>query len=184
MGLLFLALWIILNGRVSWEIVLIGLVIMVPVYWFACRFFEWSIQKEIKYFKVFIWSIRYVFVLLVEIIKANLQVMKLILSNRVEVEPKVTEFNVKLKENSSRVLLANSITLTPGTITVKMDDEHYLVHGLDCELLEGIESSVFVELLEKREIADEKFISKNTKAENAKRNRTKSKNTKEKKEKK
>ena len=148
---LFLALWIILSGRVTAEIVVLGVLIMLPVYWFMCRFFEWNPEKELKYWKGIFWSIRYVFVLLTEIVKANLEVMRLILSAKVVVEPKLKEFNVELKENSSRVLLANSITLTPGTITVKADSKHYLVHALDSDLLSGIEDSVFVKLLKKRE---------------------------------
>lgn len=151
MAFLFLILWIILNGKITTEIVLIGVAIMIPVYWFMCRFFQWSFKKEIKYWSGLFWSIKYVYVLLCEIVKANLQVMKLILSRKLVVEPKIEEFQVDLKENSSRVLLANSITLTPGTITVKADQKHYLVHALDRELLDGIEDSVFVKLLTARE---------------------------------
>ena len=46
---------------------------------------------------------------------------------------------------------ANSITLTPGTITVSLSDDEYVVHCLDKELAQGIDSSVFVELLKRIE---------------------------------
>ena len=49
---------------------------------------------------------------------------------------------------------ANSITLTPGTITVSLTDNEYTVHCLDKELAEGISSSVFVKLLTKLEASD------------------------------
>ena len=55
------------------------------------------------------------------------------------------------KKDTSRFLLANSITLTPGTITVAVDGDKFIVHCLDKTLAEGIESSVFVKLLEKIE---------------------------------
>ena len=48
-------------------------------------------------------------------------------------------------------LLANSITLTPGTITVSVEDDRFCVHCLDKELAEGMEDSVFVKLLEEME---------------------------------
>ena len=47
--------------------------------------------------------------------------------------------------------LANSITLTPGTITVDLHDNHYLVHALDASLVEGLDDGVFVQPLVKME---------------------------------
>ena len=47
--------------------------------------------------------------------------------------------------------LANSITLTPGTITVSLKDDTYEVHCLDKGLSEGIEDSCFVKLLKEME---------------------------------
>ena len=49
------------------------------------------------------------------------------------------------------MVLANSITLTPGTITIRMEGNEFYVHCLDKEFAEGMESSIFVELLSKME---------------------------------
>lgn len=67
------------------------------------------------------------------------------------VEPALIEFETHFKNDTSRFLLANSITLTPGTITVAVEGDRFIVHCLDRTLAEGIESSVFVKLLEKIE---------------------------------
>ena len=67
------------------------------------------------------------------------------------VEPALIEFETHFKNDISRFLLANSITLTPGTITVAVKGDRFIVHCLDRTLAEGIESSVFVKLLEKIE---------------------------------
>lgn len=67
------------------------------------------------------------------------------------VEPALIEFETHFKNDISRFLLANSITLTPGTITVAVKGDWFIVHCLDRTLAEGIESSVFVKLLEKIE---------------------------------
>jgi multicomponent Na+:H+ antiporter subunit E len=48
-------------------------------------------------------------------------------------------------------MLADSITLTPGTITVSLEGNEYVVHCLDKELAEGINTSVFVTLLKRLE---------------------------------
>lgn len=63
----------------------------------------------------------------------------------------MVKFKTNLKTRPGRILLANSITLTPGTITVSLSDDEYVVHCLDKSLAQGIDSSIFVELLEKME---------------------------------
>ena len=66
-------------------------------------------------------------------------------------EPALVRFKTDLKTKQARVVLANSITLTPGTITVTLEEDEYVVHCLDKELAEGMNHSKFVELLEKLE---------------------------------
>ena len=73
--------------------------------------------------------------------------MRLILSNRLEPEPVLFTFRTKLKSEAAKVLLANSITLTPGTITVKQTGDRFVVHALDREIAEGTENSVFTEMI-------------------------------------
>ena len=94
------------------------------------------------------------FVLVKEIIKANFAVIKMIMSSRYEIEPAVVKFKTDLKTTTARILLANSITLTPGTITVSLENDEYVVHCLDKSLAEGINSSIFVTLLRKLERMD------------------------------
>lgn len=95
--------------------------------------------------------LQYVFILIKEIIKANFEVIRMITSSRYEIEPAVVRFRTDLKTTPARILLANSITLTPGTITVLLEEDEYVVHCLDKSLAEGIDSSVFVSLLRKLE---------------------------------
>ena len=52
-----------------------------------------------------------------------------------------------MKTSVGKAFLANEITLTPGTITVLLEDSEYVVHCLDESLAEGMDDSVFVELL-------------------------------------
>lgn len=78
-------------------------------------------------------------------------VFQMIYSSEYELEPAVVHFKTDLRTTFARVLLANSITLTPGTITVSLTENEYTVHCLDKELAEGIDSSIFVRLLAKLE---------------------------------
>ncbi len=52
-------------------------------------------------------------------------------------KPALVRFKTDLKTKQARVVLANSITLTPGTITVTLEEDEYVVHCLDKELAEG-----------------------------------------------
>ena len=81
-----------------------------------------------------------------EIRKANVQTIQMILSNK-EVKPKLVNFTTDLQTEKGKVMLANSITLTPGTITVALEGSEYLVHCLDESMAPGMDKSVFVELL-------------------------------------
>lgn len=151
MLLLFFMAWIIFNGNFTLEIVLFGVVIALGMFAFICKFMDYSIQKELRFYKLVPVFIQYVFLLVKEIVQANLSVFRMILSRREIVEPVIVRVHTNLKSETTRVILANSITLTPGTITVSMTDDDLLVHCLDKSLAEGMEDSAFVKLLEKME---------------------------------
>jgi len=153
MLLLFFLAWIVFNGRITLEIVLFGIAIALAVFAFVCRFMDFSIQREWNFYRRLPLFARYVFVLIREIITANLAVCRMILTRREVMEPVLVRVHTDLKTETARVILANSITLTPGTITVSMTDQELLVHCLDKSLSEGMEDSVFVKLLEKIEEA-------------------------------
>ena len=148
---LFFIVWIIFNGRVTWEIVLFGIAISGLMFAFVCRFMDYSMEKERKFYKKCPLFCKYMVLLVKEIIKANLAVCHLILTRREVAEPVIVKVHTNLKTETARVILANSITLTPGTITVSLTEQELLVHCLDRSLAEGMEDSEFVRLLEAME---------------------------------
>ena len=101
--------------------------------------------------KRFPFLVAYLLILIWEIIKANIQVIKLTLAKELDFEPCVIYFKTDLKEQFTKVLLANSITLTPGTITVSLEDDLFCVHCLDKSMGEDMENSIFVKKLRKIE---------------------------------
>ena len=151
MFILFFLIWIIFNGKITTEIVIFGVAISLVIFLFSKKFLDYSIPKEIRLWKSFGLILDYLFTLTIEIVKANFQTMKYILSEREQVCPVLVEFDSKLQTNTAKALLADSITLTPGTITVSVEDNHYLVHCLDETLSEGIDVSVFEKKLERLE---------------------------------
>ena len=151
MFVLFFLIWVMFNGQLTAEIAAFGVVIAGVMYWFLCKFFNYKLRYDLFFWRKAPLLIQYLFTLIWEILKANLTVFKMIYSAEYELEPAVVRFKTDLHSTFARVLLANSITLTPGTITVTLTDNEYMVHCLDKELAEGISSSVFVELLRKIE---------------------------------
>lgn len=151
MYFVFLALWIIFNGSLTLEIFLFGVAIAAGMYAFICKFMEFSVRKDILLWKRSFLLLRYLVILIVEIVKANISAMKLLFSEKNEIEPALVRFRTSLKTKTAKVLLANSITLTPGTITVSLEGDEFQVHCLDKSLAEGLSDSVFVKELERLE---------------------------------
>ena len=151
MLLLFFLAWVVFNGRLTLEIALFGIVVSCAVYAFICKFMDYSPQKELRFYKKIPLFFQYIWCLLREIVSANIAVCRMILTRRERIEPVIVHVHTDLKTRTGRMLLANSITLTPGTITVSMTDTELLVHCLDKSLSEGIEDSAFVHLLHKLE---------------------------------
>ena len=69
-----------------------------------------------------------------EILAANIAVLKLIMRPDVDIEPRLVRVPVDLRSGTARCVYANSITLTPGTVTIDVEDDGYLVHALDKSL--------------------------------------------------
>ena len=151
MLVLFFLIWVVFNGRFTLEIALFGVAVAGAVFAFVCHFMDYSLQKELRFYKRMPLFAQYVYCLIKEIITANLAVCRMILTRRERMEPVLVHVRADLKTETARVILANSITLTPGTITVSMEEDKLLVHCLDKSLSEGMEDSSFVRLLQKLE---------------------------------
>ena len=147
MYLLYFMMWIIFAGDITLEICIFGAAIAAVIFAFTCKFMDYSIEKEKKNIRKYGRFFQYVCVLVIEIVKANFQVIHMVLSEREEVEPALVRFRSDMKTSVGKAFLANAITLTPGTITVLLEDSEYVVHCLDESLAEGMDDSVFVELL-------------------------------------
>ena len=151
MLLLFFLAWVVFNGRLTAEIALFGVAVAGAVFAFVCRFMGYSLKKELHFYKLAPAFAQYLYYLLKEIILANMTVSRMILTRKEEMEPVLVHVHTDLKSETARVILANSITLTPGTITVSLTEDKLLVHCLDKSLSEGMEDSIFVRLLQKME---------------------------------
>lgn len=151
MFILFFIMWIIFNGKITWEIVLFGLAVSLAMYCFICRFMNYSPKKDIKLLKNIFCILEYIITLLMEIFKANFSVIALVLSSKEEPEPRIVTFRTDIHSDFLKVVLANTITLTPGTITACLEEDIFTVHCLDKAFAEGMTDSIFVRLLKQME---------------------------------
>ena len=151
MLLLFFLVWIIFNGAITTEICIFGVVVAFLMFGFVCKFMDYSWRKEKLLIQRSGYFLLYLGNLLIDIVRANVSVCHFVLSDRDEIHPVMVSFHTTLKSGLARVILTNSITLTPGTITVSLQGDEVIVHCLDRSLAEGMENSSFVKMLEHME---------------------------------
>lgn len=76
---------------------------------------------------------------LVELVKANLNMAKIVLTPSLPISPKVLKLKTELKSPIAKAILANSITLTPGTISVELVDDSLFIHVVEGDKVANIE---------------------------------------------
>lgn len=149
MSLVYFLLWLIFNGRITFEIIIAGALIsfMLDMFIRKVLHLNLTVGKLFMAVKILPNIVMYIIVLLVEIIRANFSIIRMVLAPQIDVEPCLVKFRTHLKTEAARVALANSITLTPGTITVSLEGDNLLVHALNKDMADGLEGSIFERLL-------------------------------------
>lgn len=156
MIIFFFLLWLILNGRITAELVLLGIPISALVLLLANRAVGYTLKTDIRIMRNLPVFFLYTLNLVAEILKASAAVMGVVLDPSKKPEPVIVEFHSGLKTELQNVLLANSITLTPGTYTLFQEGDHFVVHCLKREYGEGMEESSFVKYLRLLDGGEEK----------------------------
>lgn len=145
MFFLLLLLWLIFNGRFALDVLISGVIVSGAITWFAMRYCKWYVTRDWRWGKFIPRLLAYIVLLIKEIIKSNLQVIGLILDPKMEekIHPQMVKFDVGYQSMIIRALLANSITLTPGTITVRTHNDSFVVHALTPEMGADMDQSDF-----------------------------------------
>ena len=128
LALILAATWLSLSGYFIPMILSLGVISVLFVLW-MCKRMNILDRETVPYLSL-PQSIVYFSWLFSEIVKANVQVVKAVLSPDLEVSPTLTKIPYASDEDVARTMFANSITLTPGTVAVDMEDNHILVHAL------------------------------------------------------
>jgi multicomponent Na+:H+ antiporter subunit E len=100
--------------------------------------FEIDVSFPIKLVKfVFI----YIPVFVWKLILSNLDIARRVLSPKIPLNPGIVKVKTDLKSDLGKLTLANSITLTPGTLSIDVEDDHIYVHTVDVKRKTEVENS-------------------------------------------
>ncbi len=144
LAFLLYAFWIVLSGKLDVFHLSAGAVVSLSIAYVSCRLYtlEPPIGPRGRHpFAVVPWSrlVTYIPWLSAQIFLSTLQVTRLVLSPSMEIRPKLFTFTYPLPHGMARATLANSITLTPGTVTIDLDGDRYLVHALSEQAAQDLE---------------------------------------------
>ena len=150
MFVVLLLLWVIFSGNLTAANLGLGAVISALVTFFCSKYMGYDSRRFWKSMKKAPAFLKYLAVLLKEILRENFLVISWIYRKE-QPEPTLVRFTSTLESEALRVLVADSITLTPGTYTVKLEGQEYAVHALDDSFQPGIEYSDFFQMAKKLE---------------------------------
>ncbi len=133
------AFWIILASRITWPQLVIGALASLLIVLYSLDLIFKNTEKSSFSWRLplrFVWLC---LILIKEVFKANIVVAKLVLSPKMRLNPTFKSIPQPLKKDFNRAFFGNAITLTPGTLTIDMDENEILVHGLLPENIDQIE---------------------------------------------
>lgn len=129
--LLFLAIWLIFSGKYDVFHTSLGVISSLVVAFTSKDLYDSnsSVKRNLKIFVRFLF---YVVWLILEVIKANLSVIRIIFSKNINnnIDPVIFEYKTMLNSDLAKMLLANSITLTPGTVTISLINDKLKIHTI------------------------------------------------------
>lgn len=118
--------WILLSASFEWIHLALGLVLSFAVAWLNAGHSPF-VPKVRLWFRI----LRYFPWLLYKIIQSSVHLSRLILDPALPIDPQLFTINSNLRHHGAVVLLGNSITLTPGTITAEVERNSLTVHAID-----------------------------------------------------
>ena len=130
------AFWLLMSGIYTPLILFLGAISVIFVLYLTRRMdaldedvFEFKLKG--KHFSYWSWLAK-------EIFKANIDVSKVILSPKMNLSPRLVRVPLSQSNELATVIYANSITLTPGTVSVDIEGDEIIVHALTQELMDGL----------------------------------------------
>jgi multicomponent Na+:H+ antiporter subunit E len=127
--ILSLILWLMLTFRLTLPNLIVGATVSLITALLFGKYFFRNVYKFLEPHRYF-WLLVYFFVFLWACLKANLDVAYRVLHPAMPIKPGIVKVKTSLKSEFARTILANSITMTPGTISVDLIDDFLYIHWI------------------------------------------------------
>jgi multicomponent Na+:H+ antiporter subunit E len=142
--LLFLfIIWLALTSSFHWQELITGFVISLVLSLILHKNYL-TLGLPPFSIKRLVYAVVYIVVLLVEIIKANLDVAYRVIHPKLPIRPGIVVIETTLKQDIAKLILANSITLTPGTFTLDILEDRLLIHWINVQSVETTEATKII----------------------------------------
>ncbi|MET4634266.1 Na+/H+ antiporter subunit E [Kaistia defluvii] len=130
--LVLFVVWMVANSTLAVEVAILGAVITLALaYVFTSSSDAW---RRIRWTPAgFYHFLAYSGTFLVELVKANIAMMRVVYAPRIDIHPGVVRIRTKLKSPIGRLALANTIALTPGSLVLDIKGETLYIHWLDVQ---------------------------------------------------
>ena len=128
--ILMMIVWIAFTTSFAAQELLVGVAITAIISFFTIPLFTCCTIAILSPVRVY-YMIVYLFVFTWELIKSNIDVARRVLTPSLPINPGIVKFKTKLTSDYSKMVLANSITLTPGTLSIDIIDDTFYVHWID-----------------------------------------------------
>lgn len=139
-SVLLLATWLLLAGSLHWQELLVGVIVAVAIAYLSRH--KLQLFDDLLLTPALPWHLlRYLGVFLRALVESNIDMARRVLSPTLPIRPAMVEVHTELKSPLGRLLLANSITLTPGTLSVEVAADRLRVHWIDASPGEDLASA-------------------------------------------
>lgn len=130
--LVLFVVWMVANSTLAIEVALLGVVITLALaYVFTSTSSAW---RQIRWTPAGLYHfLAYSGTFLVELVKANIAMMRVVYAPRIDIKPGIVKIRTRLKSPIGRLALANTIALTPGSLVLDIKDETLYIHWLDVQ---------------------------------------------------
>ena len=132
--------WLLLTWTLNWQNLVVGGLVSVIVGFIFGNLFVNDTAKVFQFQRWF-WFILYIPLFLWEMAKANFDVAYRVLHPKMPIKPGIVKVKTKLQSEMGKTFLANSITLTPGTLTIDIKDEYLYIHWINVKYEDTEEAS-------------------------------------------
>lgn len=128
--IIYFLFWLAYTSSLAPEELIIGIVIAAFLSLFTYKSFT-QIKSDNNIFQRTAAFITYIPIFIIEMVKANIDVARRVINPNLPINPGIVKINTNLKSDYAKLFLANSITLTPGTLTMDVEDDHLYIHWID-----------------------------------------------------